>query len=68
METYDPRVILNQIINGAISLSEAEEQAIVLVQLKAYELQKPSMGRDPWGRKRYSMIQGEAPGQTQAGL
>jgi hypothetical protein len=68
VETYDPLLILNQLINGAISLSEAEEQAIVLVQVKAYELQKPSMGRDPWGRKRHLMTQGGAPGQAQAGL
>ena len=62
-ETYDPRVILNQFNNGAISFSEAEGQAIVLVQRKAYELQKPSMGGNPWGRKRYWMTQGEAPGR-----
>ena len=66
--TYDPWVILNQLINGAISLSEAEKQAIVLVRVKAHELQKPSMGRDPWGRKGHSMTQREAPGQAQAGL
>ncbi|KAI9452225.1 hypothetical protein BJY52DRAFT_1226246 [Lactarius psammicola] len=51
IETYDPWVILDQIINGAISLREGQDRAIVLVQVKAYELQKPSMWMDPWGRK-----------------
>ncbi|KAH8988044.1 hypothetical protein EDB92DRAFT_1817681 [Lactarius akahatsu] len=41
IETFDPWVILKQIINGAISLREGEDQAIVSVQVKAYELQKP---------------------------
>ncbi|KAI9455343.1 hypothetical protein BJY52DRAFT_651475 [Lactarius psammicola] len=63
--TFDPWVILNQIINGAISLHEGGIQAIFLVQMKAYELQKPSMWIDPWGRnKRHSI--GQAQGQAQA--
>ncbi|KAH9012652.1 hypothetical protein EDB85DRAFT_1013150 [Lactarius pseudohatsudake] len=55
-ETFDPRLILKQIINGDISLREGEDQAIFLVQVKGYELQKPSMLTDPWGRnKRHSI-------------
>ncbi|KAH8996532.1 hypothetical protein EDB86DRAFT_3243400 [Lactarius hatsudake] len=58
IETFDPWVILKQIINGAISLREGEDQAIVSVQVKAYELQKSSMWLDPWGRnKRHLMGQ-----------
>ncbi|KAH9074835.1 hypothetical protein EDB83DRAFT_1873967 [Lactarius deliciosus] len=58
IETFDPWVILKQIINGAISLHEGEDQAIVSVQVKAYELQKSSMWLDPWGRnKRHLMGQ-----------
>ncbi|KAN0137212.1 hypothetical protein V8E53_004922 [Lactarius tabidus] len=68
IETYDPWPILNQLTNGAISPHEAEEQAIVLVQAKAYELQKPTMGRDPWGRMRHLMTHGEVPGKTQTGM
>jgi len=49
--TYDPWVILDQIIDGTLSLREGQDQAVVLVQVKAYELQKPSMWMDPWGRK-----------------
>jgi len=51
-ETFDPWVILNQIESGAISLSEGVNQAIVLVQVKAYELQKMNVWTDPWGRSR----------------
>lgn len=61
IETFDPRLILNQITNGAISLHEGEDQAISLVQVKACELQKMSMLMDPWGRnKRYLMGQPRA--------
>ncbi|KAH9055053.1 hypothetical protein EDB87DRAFT_1580077 [Lactarius vividus] len=61
IETFDPRLILNQIINGSISLREAEDQTIFLVQVKAYQLQKPSMLMDPWGRNKRQLI-----GQAQA--
>jgi hypothetical protein len=49
IETYDPRPILR---NGDVSFSEAEDQAIFWVQVKAYELQKPGMWADPRGRSR----------------
>ncbi|KAH9028868.1 hypothetical protein EDB85DRAFT_1576763 [Lactarius pseudohatsudake] len=52
IETYDPRAILNQIISCAISLHEGEAQAIFLVQVRAYELQKTNIWTDPWGRGR----------------
>ncbi len=52
IETYDPWVILDQITNGTIFPSEGEAQAIFLVQVKAYELQKTSIWTDPWGRSR----------------
>lgn len=50
--TYDPSVVLNQIKSGAISLRGGEDQAIVMVQLRAYELQKTNIWTDPWGRVR----------------
>lgn len=52
IETYDPWEILNQIINDTISPNEGEAQAILLVQVKAYELQKMDVWTDPWGRPR----------------
>ncbi|KAI9437698.1 hypothetical protein H4582DRAFT_295472 [Lactarius indigo] len=55
IETFDPWLILKQIINGAISLREGEDQAIVSVQVKAYELQKPGMWLDPWGRNKKAL-------------
>ncbi|KAI9431046.1 hypothetical protein H4582DRAFT_1328600 [Lactarius indigo] len=54
IETYDPWEILNPIIDGTISLSEGEVQAIFLVQVKAYELQKLNVWTDPWGKKQAS--------------
>ncbi len=65
IETFDPWVILNQIINGTISLREGEDHAIFLVQMKAYELQKPSMWMYPWGRNKRHLM-GQAQGQAQA--
>ncbi|KAH8996488.1 hypothetical protein EDB86DRAFT_2918721 [Lactarius hatsudake] len=52
IETYDPWAILGQIINGTISPREGEDQAIFLVQMKAFELQKLNMWMDPGGRKK----------------
>ncbi|KAH9012939.1 hypothetical protein EDB85DRAFT_1900020 [Lactarius pseudohatsudake] len=52
IETYDPWVILGQIINGTISPREGEDQAIFLVQMKAFELQRLNMWMDPGGRKK----------------
>ena len=50
LETYDPRTILNRVRSGVISFSEAEDEAIFLVEVKSYELQKPSMRTNPQGR------------------
>ncbi|KAH8988045.1 hypothetical protein EDB92DRAFT_1069125 [Lactarius akahatsu] len=61
IETFDPWLILKQIINGAISLREAEDQANFLVQVKACELQKPSMLTDPWGRNKRRLIERARP-------
>lgn len=67
IQTFDPWLILNQIINGAISLREGEVQAIGLVQVKASQLQKPSMWKDPWGRnKRHVLGRAQVQGQAQA--
>ncbi|KAH8996486.1 hypothetical protein EDB86DRAFT_2829148 [Lactarius hatsudake] len=52
IETYDPWEILSQMINGTISPSEGEAQAIFLVQVKAYELQKTEIWTNQWGRSR----------------
>ncbi|KAH9069733.1 hypothetical protein EDB83DRAFT_396987 [Lactarius deliciosus] len=51
-ETYDPWEILNPMIDGTITPSEGEDQAILLVQVKAYELQKTNVWTDPWGHSR----------------
>ncbi|KAH9074831.1 hypothetical protein EDB83DRAFT_2312334 [Lactarius deliciosus] len=56
IETFDPWLILDQIISGAISLREGEDQAVFLVQMKACELQKPGMLTDPWGRNKRRLI------------
>ncbi|KAH8996530.1 hypothetical protein EDB86DRAFT_1009911 [Lactarius hatsudake] len=56
IETFDPLLVLNQVVNGSLSLREGEDQAIFLVQVKACELQKPSMLMDPWGRNKRQLI------------
>jgi hypothetical protein len=56
IETYNPWVILNEIKNGTISFHEGEDQATVLVQVKAYELQKTKVWTDPWGRNKGQSI------------
>lgn len=55
-ETFNPREILNQIASGALSLRAGEVKAIVLVRVKACELQKLSMWMDPWGRNKKHWI------------
>ncbi|KAH8988105.1 hypothetical protein EDB92DRAFT_1817726 [Lactarius akahatsu] len=52
IETYNPWAILDQIVNGAISPREGEGQAIFLVRMKAFELQKLNMWMDPGGRNK----------------
>ncbi|KAF8264163.1 hypothetical protein EI94DRAFT_1739052, partial [Lactarius quietus] len=52
IETFNPWEILDQIKSGAISLSEGEDLAILLVQVKSYELEKLCMMTNPWGRTR----------------
>ncbi|KAF8265544.1 hypothetical protein EI94DRAFT_1804271 [Lactarius quietus] len=52
IETYDPWVVLNQFKNGALTFAEAEDQANVLVKVKAYELQKADIWTDPQGRNK----------------
>ena len=44
--------ILDRIKNGAITLTEGQEQAILMVQVKSFELQKLDMMTHPWGRNR----------------
>ena len=56
IQTFDPWMILNQIISGDISSHEGEVQAILLVQAKACELQKPAMWMDPWGGNNGRMM------------
>jgi len=56
IQTFDPWVILNQVISGAISLREGEVEAIFLVQAKACELQKPGMWMHPWGRNKRRLM------------
>ena len=57
IQTFDPWMILTQIISGAISFREGEEQAIFLVQAKACELNKPGMWMDPWGRNKMRLME-----------
>lgn len=52
IETYDPQPILKQLRRGDIPSCEAKDEAVLLVQVKAYELQKLSMWTDPQGRSR----------------
>ena len=52
IETYNPRDVLNKIRCGAIPPCEGEDEAIILVQVKAYDLQKTSVWTDLWGRKK----------------
>ncbi|KAF8265541.1 hypothetical protein EI94DRAFT_318253 [Lactarius quietus] len=52
IETFNPWEILDQIKNGAISFREGEDLAILLVQVKSYELEKLCMMTNPWGRSR----------------
>lgn len=52
IETFDPMEILDRIKNGAITLTEGQEQAILMVQVKSFELQKLDMMTHPWGRNR----------------
>ena len=56
IETFNPWLILDQIIHGAISLCEGETQAISLVRVKACELEKPSMWMEPWGRQKRHLV------------
>ncbi|KAN0134004.1 hypothetical protein V8E53_008222 [Lactarius tabidus] len=56
IETFNPWVILDQIVNGAISLHEGKVQAISLVRVKACELQKLGMWLEPWGRHNRHLI------------
>ena len=56
IETFNPWLILDQIVNGAISLRDGEAQAIFWVRVKACELQKPSMWMDPWGRNKRHLM------------
>ena len=56
IQTFDPWLILNQIISGAISLHDGEVQAIFLVQAKACDLLKPGMWIDPWGRNKTRLM------------
>jgi hypothetical protein len=52
IETFDPKEILDRIKNGAISLTEGQDQAILMVQVKSFELEKLDMMTHPWGRSR----------------
>jgi len=49
-ETFDPQEILERIKNGNISLCEGVEEAILIVQVMGYDLQKWGMLERPWGR------------------
>lgn len=52
IETYNPKLILDQIRKGTISLPKGQEDAVLLVQIKSYELGKPDMLTHPWGKNR----------------
>jgi len=52
IETFNPHVILQHIKDGAISLTDGEDIAIALVELKGHDLEKLSMWKNLWGRKR----------------
>lgn len=51
IETFNPKAILDQVRSGAISFTEGQDQALLLVQVKARELAKPDMWTNPWGQR-----------------
>lgn len=52
IETYNLKEILDQIKTGAISPLDGQNDAILRVQVKSYELEKPDMLTHPWGKNR----------------
>jgi hypothetical protein len=50
-EIFDPQPLVNQIQAGTISARDAASQALIIVDVKAYQLQKLSMSEKPWGYK-----------------
>ena len=55
-ETFDPQEILDRIKKGTISLTEGQEEAVLIVQVKSFELEKLGMMTEPWGRNRKLQI------------
>lgn len=56
IETFNPREILDQVKSCAVSLREGQEQAVLMVQVKSFELEKLDMWTHPWGRNRRHKI------------
>lgn len=52
IETFDPQDILDRIKNGTISLMQGQEEAVLMVQVKSFELEKLGMMMEPWGQNR----------------
>jgi len=50
-EVFDPEEFVCQIKAGTISAGDAAFQALMLVGVKADQLQKLSMSENPWGYK-----------------
>ena len=51
-QTFDPKVILEQVRSGVISFTEGQDKAILLVQVKARELGKLDMWTNKGGLNR----------------
>lgn len=60
IETYNPKEILDKIKDGTIPLLKGQEDAVLLVQIQSYQLEKPDMLTHPWGKnRRYEVTKSE---------
>jgi hypothetical protein len=50
-EIFNPQEFVNLINAGIMSASDAAVLALIIVGVKAKQLQKPSMSKNPWGYK-----------------
>jgi uncharacterized C2H2 Zn-finger protein len=56
-EIFDPQPFVNQTKAGTISASDAASQALIIVDVKADQLQKLSLSENPWGYKLKAALQ-----------
>jgi hypothetical protein len=51
-KTYDPLPLVKKIVGRALSIQDAEKDALSMVRKKASELGRKELYENPWGRKR----------------